>query len=98
MNFTDTHCHLADPALRENLTHILTAARKAGVGRFIVPATRPQDWQDVADLVQRSSENPLLGNIHIALGIHPWFSDDVSEPDFQRLEQALRTHPTAWVG
>ena len=98
MNLTDTHCHLADPALRENLPHILTAAREAGVGRFIVPATRPQDWQDVADLVQRSSENPFLGNIHIALGIHPWFSDDVSEPDFQRLEQALQARPTAWVG
>ena len=98
MNLTDTHCHLADPALRENLTHILTAAREAGVGRFIVPATRPQDWQDVADLAQRSSENPLWGNIHIALGIHPWFSDDVSEPDFQRLEQALQARPTAWVG
>ena len=23
MNFTDTHCHLADPALRENLPHIV---------------------------------------------------------------------------
>ena len=98
MNLTDTHCHLADPALRENLPQILTAAREAGVGRFIVPATRPQDWQDVADLVQRSSENPLLGNIHIALGIHPWFSDDVSEPDFQHLEQTLQARPTAWVG
>lgn len=98
MNLTDTHCHLADPALRENLTHVLTAAREAGVGRFIVPATRPQDWQDVADLAQRSSENPILGNIHIALGIHPWFSDDVSEPDFQRLEQVLQARPTAWVG
>ena len=98
MNLTDTHCHLADPALRENLTHVLTAAREAGVGRFIVPATRPQDWQDVSDLAQRSSENPLLGNIHIALGIHPWFSDDVSEPDFQRLEQALQARPTPWGG
>ena len=48
MNLTDTHCHLADPALRENLPHVLTDAREAGVGRFIVPATRPQDWQDVA--------------------------------------------------
>lgn len=98
MNLTDTHCHLADPALRENLPHILTAARKAGVGRFIVPATRPQDWQDVADLAQRSSENPFWGNIHIALGIHPWFSDDVSEPDFQSLEQTLQARPAAWVG
>lgn len=98
MNLTDTHCHLADPALRENLTHVLTAAREAGVGRFIVPATRPQDWQDVSDLAERASENPLWGNIHIALGIHPWFSDDVSETDFRHLEQALKASPTAWVG
>ena len=35
MNLTDTHCHLADPELRENLPDILTAARGAGVGRFI---------------------------------------------------------------
>ncbi|WP_308073022.1 TatD family hydrolase [Neisseria polysaccharea] len=98
MSFTDTHCHLADATLRENLPHILTAARKVGVKRFIVPATCPQDWQDVADLAERASENPLWGNIHIALGIHPWFSDDVSEPDFQRLEQALQARSTAWVG
>ena len=98
MNLTDTHCHLADPELRENLPDILTAARGAGVGRFIVPATWPQDWQDVADLAKRSSENPLWGNIHIALGIHPWFSGDVSEPDFQLLEQALQALPAAWVG
>lgn len=98
MNLTDTHCHLADPALRKNLPHVLTAAREAGVGRFIVPATCPQDWQDVADLAERESENPLWGNIHIALGIHPWFSDDVSETDFRHLEQALKASPTAWVG
>ncbi|WP_250314289.1 TatD family hydrolase [Neisseria sp. Marseille-Q6792] len=98
MNFTDTHCHLADAALRENLPHILTAARKVGVKRFIVPATRPQDWQDVADLAQRSSENPLWGNIHIALGIHPWFSDGIAERDFVRLETMLARYPQAWVG
>ncbi|HEZ0853546.1 TPA: TatD family hydrolase [Neisseria meningitidis] len=98
MNFTDTHCHLADAALRENLPHILTAARKVGVKRFIVPATRPQDWQDVADLAERASENPLWGNIHIALGIHPWFSDGIAERDCVRLETMLARYPQAWVG
>lgn len=95
MNFTDTHCHLADPALRENLPHILTAARKAGVRRFIVPATRPQDWQDVADLAEMPSEH---GQIRIALGIHPWFSDGIVEQDFAGLEAVLARYPRAWVG
>ncbi|HGH6842936.1 hydrolase [Neisseria meningitidis] len=95
MNFTDTHCHLADPALRENLTHVLTAAREAGVGRFIVPATCPQDWQDVADLAEMPSEH---GQIRIALGIHPWFSDGIAEQDFTGLEAVLVRYPRAWVG
>lgn len=94
MNFTDTHCHLADPALRENLPHILAAARKAGVKRFIVPATRPQDWQDVADL----AEMPSGHGIRVAFGIHPWFSDGIAEQDFAGLEAVLARYPGAWVG
>nr|WP_314169460.1 TatD family hydrolase [uncultured Neisseria sp.] len=94
MNFTDTHCHLADPALRENLPHILTAARKVGVKRFIVPATRPQDWQDVADLAEIPSEH----GIWVAFGIHPWFSDGIAEQDFAGLAAVLARYPQAWVG
>lgn len=95
MNFTDTHCHLADAALRENLPHILTAARKVGVKRFIVPATCPQDWQSVAELSEMPSEH---GQIRIALGIHPWFSDGIAERDCVRLETMLARYPQAWVG
>lgn len=95
MNFTDTHCHLADAALRENLPHILTAARKVGVKRFIVPATCPQDWQSVAELSEMPSEH---GQIRIALGIHPWFSDGIAERDCVRLEVMLARYPQAWVG
>lgn len=95
MNFTDTHCHLADAALRENLLHILTAARKVGVKRFIVPATCPQDWQSVAELSEMPSEH---GQIRIALGIHPWFSDGIAERDCVRLEAMLARYPQAWVG
>lgn len=95
MNFTDTHCHLADAALRENLPHILTVARKVGVKRFIVPATCPQDWQSVAELSEMPSEH---GQIRIALGIHPWFSDGIAERDCVRLEAMLARYPQAWVG
>ncbi|WP_301816912.1 TatD family hydrolase [Neisseria maigaei] len=94
MNLTDTHCHLADAALRENLTHVLTAARKVGVKRFIVPATRPQDWQDVADLAEMPSEH----GIRVAFGIHPWFSYGIAEQDFAGLEAVLARYPRAWVG
>ncbi|MCI4054242.1 TatD family hydrolase, partial [Klebsiella pneumoniae] len=82
-------------ALPEHLPHILTAARKVGVKRFIVPATRPQDWEDVADLAEMPSEH---GQIRIALGIHPWFSDGIAERDCVRLEAMLARYPQAWVG
>lgn len=95
MRLTDTHCHLADSVLRGNLAQVLAEARQEGVWRFIVPATRPQDWQSVAELSEMPSEH---GQIRIALGIHPWFSDGIAERDFVRLEMMLARYPQAWVG
>ena len=92
MTFTDTHCHLADPKLADTLPAVLTEAQAAGVARFIIPATSLKDWRAVAQL-ERPSEN-----IHIALGIHPWFSDGLNEAAFQELEKELIRHPQAWVG
>lgn len=92
MTFTDTHCHLTDPKLTDTLPAVLAEAQAVGVARFIVPATSPKDWQAVAQL-ERPSEN-----IHIALGIHPWFSDGIHETAFQQLESKLIRHPQAWVG
>ena len=92
MTFTDTHCHLADPKLANTLPTVLAEAQAVGVARFIVPATSPKDWQEIAQL-ERLSEN-----IHIALGIHPWFSDGLNEAAFQELESELIRHPQAWVG
>ena len=92
MTFTDTHCHLADPKLAATLPAVLAEAQAVGVARFIVPATSPKDWQAVAEL-ERPSEN-----IHIALGIHPWFSDGIDETAFQQLETELIQHLQAWVG
>ena len=92
MTFTDTHCHLANPKLADTLPAVLAKAQAAGVARFIVPATSPNDWHSVAQL-ERPSEN-----IHIALGIHPWFADGLNEAAFQELEKELIRHPQAWVG
>lgn len=52
--FTDSHCHLADPAFSGRLAQVLHAAQTQGVQRFIVPATRPQDWADVAHLANHA--------------------------------------------
>lgn len=93
MKLTDTHCHLAEPALRLELPQLLQQARQQGICRFIVPATRRQDWEEVLTLIQQPSKN-----IHIALGIHPWFSHTAQPEDFIALENILHQHPQAWVG
>ena len=78
--FTDSHCHLADPAFHGRLGRVLEAAKAQGVHRFIVPATRPQDWADVA----RLAEPP----------VHPSPNHDAAggRPSENR-SQAPRAHP-----
>lgn len=56
--FTDSHCHLADPAFQDRLGQVFHAAQTQGVHRFIVPATRPQDWADVARLGEYALSSP----------------------------------------
>lgn len=91
MRLTDSHCHLADPALLGSLPQVLAAARAAGVCRFIVPAAQRGDFAGVAALWEPPS-------VHIAFGIHPWFADTASEGDFACLEQQLAQHPQALAG
>ena len=88
--FTDTHCHLADPALLPQLPEVLAAARAANVRRFIVPATCRADWAAVL----------ALGavDIHSAIGIHPWFAAEAGADDLAALSQLLAQHPQALVG
>jgi TatD DNase family protein len=88
--FTDTHCHLADPALLPQLPEVLAAARAANVRRFIVPATCRADWAAVLALG--------AADIHSAIGIHPWFAAEAGADDLAALSQLLTQHPQALVG
>ncbi|MFC5921576.1 TatD family hydrolase [Neisseria weixii] len=96
MHFTDSHCHLADPALRDRLPDILVQAAGQGVMRFIVPATQRSDWADVVRLLAMNT--PSEQCVHIALGIHPWFVEAATPRDFAGLERLLLQYPQAWVG
>ena len=91
IRLTDSHCHLADAKLRPHLADILKEAARAGVCRFIVPATQRSDFGGVSAL-------DGIKNIHIGLGIHPWYAETASEQDFAELETLLIQHPRAWAG
>jgi TatD DNase family protein len=61
----DTHCHLADPPLFEDLPGVLGRARTAGVERIVVPSSSPDDWERVASLAREPG-------VAAAFGVHPW--------------------------
>ena len=41
--FADTHCHLTDSYISDNLDNIITRATTAGVGLIICPTADPDD-------------------------------------------------------
>ena len=87
---TDTHTHLADPLLAQHLPTVLQQAQQAGVTRFIVPATQPNDWQAVLQL--------NAPHIVPALGIHPWFIESDDHSQLHALDSLLAQHSHALVG
>ena len=68
----DSHCHLdflASGHLRESY---LKSAHDNGLAALVIPATNLGSWSRLEELRQSS---PIRPQIHIALGVHPWFVD-----------------------
>jgi TatD DNase family protein len=61
----DTHAHIENPRLLEQLGAVLNRARQAGVGQIIAIGTTAEDS---ARTLQIANENP---GIFVAVGIHP---------------------------
>ncbi|MHB0938594.1 MAG: TatD family hydrolase [Armatimonadota bacterium] len=75
ITFTDTHCHLNDPAFDGRVGEVLARAAAVGVTEVIVPG-----WDRESSLraVELAAEFPA---IRAAVGLHPWFvteNDDLS--------------------
>ncbi|HUP65776.1 MAG TPA: TatD family hydrolase [Thermoanaerobaculia bacterium] len=70
MILTDSHCHLA---MVENADATLEAARRAGVGGFIVPSTMLEDVEPVVALSSRNHD------VWGAVGFHPHEARDFDE-------------------
>ena len=63
----DTHCHLTDPRLREQIDAVLTRAEAAGVSRVVTIGCEPQDARAAVDLAQRHPQ------VWAAVGLHPCY-------------------------
>jgi TatD DNase family protein len=76
--FTDSHCHLNFPELREDLPAILSAMAQAQVDRALCICTTLEEFEDVHRLAR---EHPHLWS---TVGVHP-DNEGVQEPGLQDL-------------
>ena len=77
----DTHCHLTDPRLLEQLDEVVERARVAGVGRMITIGTDLEDDRAAIALC-RGREN-----LRCVVGIHPNYTQDAALADVAQLRE-----------
>jgi TatD DNase family protein len=101
MNLFDTHCHLQDPALMNDIDGVISRAQSVGVTHMLCCATSEKDWDSVLQISKAYSrvDPPLseregigVSTIHIipALGIHPWYLSDRSSDWLDKLEESIK--------
>jgi len=90
MYFFDSHCHLQDERLKDNLQNVIDNALESGVRTMVCCGTSEKDWENV--LLLYKQYHPY---IIPSFGLHPWYCDRVSEEWFEILEQYLTTVPSA---
>ena len=90
-SWIDSHAHVQQiPA--EERSRVLDAAREAGVGGFLVPATR---LDEVEDLLELAHSQP---DLWCALGIHPHDASTWRDGDFDRLRRLTDDPKVVAVG
>ncbi|HSZ56139.1 MAG TPA: TatD family hydrolase [Tepidisphaeraceae bacterium] len=77
----DSHCHLTDPRLAEQLDMVLERAAAAGVERMITIGT------DIDDAIKCIELCRSLENVRCAIGVHPNHCGQVPEEDLPRLRE-----------
>ncbi len=75
----DTHCHLTDPRLLEQLDGVLTRAADAGVHRLIAIGTDPADDRATVALCHGRP------NLRCAIGVHPNYVHEAELADLDAI-------------
>jgi TatD DNase family protein len=77
----DTHCHLTDPRLLEQLEGVITRARAAGVTRMITIGTDVEDARAAIALCRGRED------VRCAVGIHPNYTQEATLADVPRVRE-----------
>jgi TatD DNase family protein len=91
----DTHCHLQEARLRDDLPSLLGAARALGIERWLLAGVAPDGWE-IDDELARQHEG-----LSISYGIHPQLiaerDDRECDAMLAALERKLRTRSSQVV-
>lgn len=88
----DTHSHVYAEQFAEDLDAVIERARDAGIETIVVPATRPEEFDQVAALVARFPE--LRG----AYGVHPHHAAEIDDAVLDRVETLTASGDSIAVG
>ena len=88
----DSHCHLTDPRLFEQLDQVLDRARASGVARIITIGT---SILDAIAAIDACRSHP---NVRCAIGIHPNYSHEAQPEDVEKLRELQRDPSVVALG
>lgn len=88
----DSHCHWDHPRLQQLQPHLWQSCLNAGVEQLVVPGTQKTFFLRQIALCE---QHPCW---HLALGLHPYFSDQHTPEHLQFLANAIRQHRPVAVG
>lgn len=91
LHFIDSHCHLHDERIWDQIPQILARAQQAGVQYMVTCATMENNFHQTAELALS------YPSVLPCFGIHPWFLDSLSQGWQQTLESFL-TQGKAGIG
>jgi len=88
----DSHIHLDDSRLLEDRFDLIHEAEEKGVGAFIVPAVSAEKFPQVFELSNNYS------SVYCALGLHPYYINQHTAEDLEKLSVALDHKDVIGVG
>ena len=86
MRLIDTHCHLDEESLTEDLDNVLEAARQTGVETIITIGTNAESSRRSVDLAEK------YDCVVAVVGIHPNYCSELQSGDWETIEE-LAAHP-----
>ncbi|HEX3020751.1 MAG TPA: TatD family hydrolase [Chitinispirillaceae bacterium] len=92
MRLFDSHCHLQDSRIIDELHLVMDRAQKAGVSAMLCCGCSERDWETVFEISKK------FDSVIPAFGMHPWYIGERSGVWLDKLESLLKSVPKAAVG